>query len=114
MSICLADARAAASRRNGAQSCGPKTLEGKARSSQNALKHGLRVDKFVVVGGGEDAAAFAALETALSKELTPDGALCRACWQAASPARPGGSSAPSASRPSCSRATWAAAISGWP
>jgi hypothetical protein len=104
MSICLADARAAASRRNGAQSCGPKTLEGKARSSQNALKHGLRADKFVVVGGGEDAAAFAALETALSKELTPDGAL-QVCGQAGSPAPPGGSSAPSASRPSSSPST---------
>jgi hypothetical protein len=58
MDICLAAARAAASRRNGAKSRGPKTAEGKARSSQNALKHGFRAQKFVVVGD-EDPKEFA-------------------------------------------------------
>jgi len=87
MSICLG-ARAEASRRNGAQSRGPKTPEGKARSAQNALQHGLRAQKFVVVGD-EKAAEFAALEAALSDELAPDGALqgllagriARAAWR---------------------------------
>ena len=81
-------ARAAASRINGARSCGPKTPEGKARSAQNALKHRLRAQKFVVVGD-EKAAEFAALETALVDELAPGGALqgllagriARAAWR---------------------------------
>ncbi|MGH6887351.1 MAG: hypothetical protein ACREGK_14900 [Geminicoccales bacterium] len=74
MDICLAAARAAASRKNGAKSCGPKTPEGKARSAQNALKHGLRAQKHVVLPG-ENAAAFEALEAALLEELAPEGAL---------------------------------------
>jgi hypothetical protein len=68
------NARAAASRRNGAKSRGPKTAEGKARSSRNALKHGLRAQKHVVLPQ-EDAAEFAALEKALIAELAPVGVL---------------------------------------
>jgi hypothetical protein len=66
--------RAAASRRNGAKSCGPKTAEGKARSAQNALKHGFRAQKHIVLPS-EDAAEFEALEAALIEELAPVGAL---------------------------------------
>ena len=36
------EAARAASRRNGARGCGPRTLQGKRTSSRNALKHGLR------------------------------------------------------------------------
>jgi hypothetical protein len=68
------NARAEASRRNGAKSRGPKTPEGKARSAQNALKHGFRAQKHVVLYD-EDAAEFAALEAALLEELAPQGAL---------------------------------------
>ena len=74
MDICLAAARAEASRRNGAKSCGPKTPEGKARSAQNALKHGFRAQQCVVLPS-ESAAEFAALEAALIEELAPEGAL---------------------------------------
>jgi hypothetical protein len=74
MSISLAAARAEASRRNGARSRGPKTPEGRARTSQNALKHGFRAQQHVVLPS-EDAAAFEALEAALMEELAPEGAL---------------------------------------
>jgi hypothetical protein len=70
----LPSARAEASRRNGAKSKGPKTPEGKARAAQNALKHGLRAQKHVVLPS-EDAAEFQALEAALMEELAPEGAL---------------------------------------
>jgi hypothetical protein len=70
----VSQARAEASRKNGAKSRGPRTAEGKARSSKNALKHGLRAQKYVVLPQ-EDAAEFAALEKALLAELAPVGAL---------------------------------------
>ena len=41
-------ARIAASRRNAKKSTGPKTPEGKAKSSMNALRHGLRSQKAVL------------------------------------------------------------------
>ena len=70
----VSSARAAASRKNGAKSRGPKTPEGKARAAQNALKHGLRVQKYVVLPE-EDADEFAGLEAAMIAELAPVGAL---------------------------------------
>ena len=54
----VSNARAEASRQNGARSRGPKTEEGKARSAQNALKHGMRAQKHLVLPD-EDAAEFA-------------------------------------------------------
>jgi hypothetical protein len=70
----VSNARAAASRKNGAKSSGPRTEEGKSRSAQNALKHGLRAQKYLVLPE-EDGAEFAALEAALLEELAPVGAL---------------------------------------
>jgi hypothetical protein len=72
----VSSARAEASRKNGAKSRGPKTPEGKARSSRNALKHGLRAVRYVVLPD-EDPGEFAALEEALEDELAPEGALQR-------------------------------------
>jgi hypothetical protein len=74
MDICLSPARAAASRAKGARSRGPKTPEGKARSARNALKHGMRAQKCIVLPG-ERASAFEAFEVALLEELAPEGAL---------------------------------------
>jgi len=50
-------AQAIASRANGAQSHGPATEEGKAKSSHNALRHGMRSTSVVLPG--EDPATFA-------------------------------------------------------
>jgi hypothetical protein len=72
--VSVSNARAEASRKNGAKSRGPKTLEGKARSAQNALKHGLRAEKYVVLPE-EDADEFGELEAALIEELAPVGVL---------------------------------------
>ena len=41
--------RIAANRANAQKSSGPKSAGGKERSSQNALKHGLRASKFVLI-----------------------------------------------------------------
>jgi hypothetical protein len=70
----LSNARAEASRKNGAKSRGPKTSEGKVRAARNALKHGMRAEKYVVLPD-EDAAEFGGLEAALVEELAPVGAL---------------------------------------
>jgi hypothetical protein len=67
-------ARAAASRANGARSRGPRTAEGKARASQNALRHGMCAKKFLLLPY-DSRAEFAALEGALLEELSPEGAL---------------------------------------
>jgi hypothetical protein len=47
-----------ANRQNALKSRGPRTIEGKERSRQNALKHGLTAETLDVIPG-EDAAAFA-------------------------------------------------------
>ncbi len=70
----VSNARAEASHQNGARSRGPRTPEGKARSARNALRHGLRAQKHLVLPE-EDGAEFAALEAALVEELAPVGAL---------------------------------------
>jgi hypothetical protein len=68
------DSRARASRQNGARSRGPRTVAGKARSARNALRHGLRAGKLLLLDG-EDAAEFRAFATRLQAELMPEGAL---------------------------------------
>jgi hypothetical protein len=60
-----------ANRRNAKQSTGPTTPEGKAASSQNALRHGLRAAKAVL--RYEDPAPFLALCQDLQSEWQPQG-----------------------------------------
>ncbi len=43
------ESRARASRQNGARSQGPRTAGGKARSARNALTHGLRARKLILL-----------------------------------------------------------------
>jgi hypothetical protein len=68
------DARTRASRRNGARSHGPSSAAGKARSARNALKHGLRARKLVLLED-EDPAEFRRFARALEAELAPAGRL---------------------------------------
>lgn len=62
-----------ANRLNATKSTGPKTTEGKARSSQNALKHGLTARTPVVLE--ESADEFRAFAEALLADLRPRGAM---------------------------------------
>ena len=96
----VSSARAAASRKNGARSRGPKTPEGKARAAQNALKHGLRAQKHVVLPE-EDGREFAALVAAFIEELSPVGAL-QPCSRSALRSPPGVLCARTASKRRCS------------
>jgi hypothetical protein len=70
--VSVSNARAEASRRNGARSRGPSSADGKARAAQNALKHGLRSENYVVLLD-EDWDEFVALETALLASRAPPG-----------------------------------------
>jgi hypothetical protein len=67
-----ANGRALASRRNGARSRGPRTAAGWARTARNALKHGLRARRQVLLDD-EDASEFRAFLAALGPGLMRDG-----------------------------------------
>ena len=64
-------ARLAANRANAQRSTGPRTVEGKARSSMNAVKHGLRSRQPLLAD--EDPAEFHELRDRLVEALAPDG-----------------------------------------
>src|SRR3954471_10201258 len=61
--------RAEAARINGAQSKGPITAEGKARSARNATTHGLNASDVAITG--EDESAFEALLESLHQSWNP-------------------------------------------
>jgi hypothetical protein len=56
-------------RENASHSTGPRTIPGKARSSRNALKHGLRAEKLALPN--ENPAEFAAREATFRAEYNP-------------------------------------------
>ena len=62
-----------ANRENSAKSTGPTSREGKAASSKNAMKHGLRAEHFVYLD--EEKEAHQALMDALFDEFLPVGAI---------------------------------------
>ena len=75
-------AQIAANRRNAQRSTGPKTPEGKARSAQNALKHGIRAQAIIssqIELLNEDAQEFADLVQSLVDDLQPEGAVEEMC-----------------------------------
>jgi hypothetical protein len=65
----VSEKRSAAARANGALSHGPKTPEGKARSSQNATKHGLLSQ--IVVLGNENLEGFEDITAAYCRRFQP-------------------------------------------
>jgi hypothetical protein len=71
--IMASDKQTRANRRNARKSTGPKTQEGKAAVSQNALKHGLLSQQILLPN--EDEASFIQLSERLHSELQPVGEL---------------------------------------
>src|SRR5690349_21003780 len=65
------DRQIQANRRNAQRSKGPQTKEGKAKSSRNALKHGLTAERMLL--DEENAEDFEALCGQLRSELKPVG-----------------------------------------
>ena len=66
-------ARVAANRANAQRSTGPRTLEGKARSSMNGVKHGLLSHQPLLAD--EDPAEYHELHDRLVESLSPDSAI---------------------------------------
>jgi hypothetical protein len=85
--------KAAANALNAQNSTGPRTEAGQARSSQNAVKHGLTAQELIV--RPDQQAEFDELHQALRDEIAPEGALeqfsfnqlLHAAWKAQSIAR---------------------------
>ncbi len=66
-------AQVSANRENSQKSTGPRTDEGKARSSKNATKHGFNSKEFIVAEDQQE--EFDSLSKSLRKQVSPLGAL---------------------------------------
>src|SRR4051812_12599808 len=66
-------AQITANRENSKLSTGPRTEQGKAKSSRNNPRHGLAARGFIVLPGQES--AFEQLEEGLQRQLVPFGTL---------------------------------------
>lgn len=62
--------RAESARINGAKSRGPVSAEGKSRSAQNGLRHGLTASRFVLLPN-EDVQGYRALHRSVFRQLRP-------------------------------------------
>lgn len=73
----VSEAKLIANRANAQKSTGPRTPKGKAWVKRNALRHGIFASEVLIRTGegAEEAAAFAALLSALRVDLAPSGAL---------------------------------------
>jgi hypothetical protein len=69
MSLVVSEKRLRANRLNALKSTGPRTAEGKARSSRNALKHGMFTRKLLLPG--ESQVELRELHLALLEEYKP-------------------------------------------
>ena len=67
------EAQVVANRLNAQKSTGPRTAEGKATASQNAVTHGLLARQAVI--RGEDPGQFEFYRDAMLGELSPSGAM---------------------------------------
>src|SRR5215467_13203838 len=65
--------QAAANAANALLSTGPRSEAGKAKSSRNAVKHGLTSKQLVIAAGEEE--EFAELHESLYQQIAPSGAL---------------------------------------
>jgi hypothetical protein len=69
----LSEKQIAANRANAKKSTGPRTPEGKARSSQNATRHGITAQTLIMTD--EDRKAYNAFLAAMMTDLAPIGAM---------------------------------------
>ena len=84
-----------ANRSNARKSTGPRTPQGKAAASQNAVKHGLLAEQVVI--HGEDPAQFDLYREGMLAELAPEGAV-EAMLAERAVTWPGGCGGPSGSK----------------